>query len=144
ASMSPVPPSGAVTTFEYFFHRLTEPFNPPGGPGGPDSWDRGKVFGWRRAFYSKFLIVSGGPDQVVGVFRYQDSAPPTAATQLIYNENNAMPFGTDVADFTGDARIQQPAIDGTTPQSLEIQQAAQDDISNQNLQATGGIGGSGS
>ena len=42
----------------------------------------------RRAFYSKFLIVSGGPDLQVGIFRYPDSAPPGSATQLIAIVNN--------------------------------------------------------
>jgi prepilin-type N-terminal cleavage/methylation domain-containing protein len=144
-------PSGGVTTFEYFFHRLTEPFNldPSWLPGGPRYWDRGSTYASRRAFYSKFLILSGGPDQLPGVFLYSDAtlaalaAVNKGASALIANENNAMPFGLDVADFIVDATIQKANIDPTTPQSLDIQQAAQDDISNQNLQATGGIGGSG-
>src|SRR5262249_49193305 len=121
-------PSGGVTSFEYFFHRLTEPLTPAGGA----QWgDPGSAYTRRRAFYSKFLIVSGGPDNQVGVFRYPDASPPTSATQLIANENNALPFGLDVADFTVDMTIQKATIDATTPQSLELQQAEQDDISNQ-------------
>ena len=43
-------------------------------------WDRSSNSGYgsRRAFYSKFLIVSGGPDQSVGIFRYSDTSPPTS------------------------------------------------------------------
>jgi len=154
------PPSGAVMSFEYFFHRLTEPYVPSGGA---YFWDRGTAYGSRRAFYSKFLIVSGGPDQQVGIFRYPDVpttsptgvvySPPSSPTQLIANENNAMPFALDVADFTANAVIQSltiapppanaPAPDPNSRSSYDLQQAAQDDISNQNLAATGGIGGSG-
>ena len=35
-------------------------------------WDRGD-FPYRRAFYSKFLILSGGQDQQPGVFLYSDA-----------------------------------------------------------------------
>ena len=68
------------------------------------------------------------PDLVVGVFHYPDSAPPTSATQLIANENNAMPFGLDVADFTTDATIQSAVINQATARSFDIQQAAQDSL----------------
>jgi prepilin-type N-terminal cleavage/methylation domain-containing protein len=152
-SIAPAPlPSGAMQSFEYFFHRLSEPLP---NAGGPLYWDR-TVPSSRRAFYSKFLIVSGGPDQSVGIFRYPDTAPPTppaTATQLIANENNAMPFGLDVADFTVNAVIQNLSIpvnaaspssgNPNAPTSFDLQQFAQDDISNQNLQGTGVIGGSG-
>ncbi len=143
--------SGGVQAFEYFFHRLTEPYPTPGGT---TFWDRGTAYGGRRAYYSKFLIVSSGLNQQFGVFLYSDAAMKafgsSAAFALIANENNAMPFSiNDVADFTQHASIQSttvgynPGTDPTNPTSYDLLQAAQDDISNQNLQTTVAIGGSG-
>jgi prepilin-type N-terminal cleavage/methylation domain-containing protein len=160
--------SNSAQAFAYFFHRLTEPY--PGG-GGPKFWDRGSVFGIRRAFYSKFLILSGGPDRLPGVFLYPDAdlqalaagnnGLVTATSALIANENNALPFsvplpnrqprpGMDVVDFSASATIPAGNLtinynesdDPTWPSSSDLIQAAQDDISNHNLRATGGIGGS--
>ncbi len=150
AGSSPYNASGRRQAFESFFHRLTEPL---GAGGGQYFWDRGTTYGGRRAFYSKFLIVSGGLDQQLGAFLYSDAAMKSlgngAATALIANENNAMPFGLDVADFTQHPSVQtstisyNPSIDPTTPSSSDLLQAAQDDISNQNIQVSVGIGGSG-
>ena len=41
-------------------------------PGGPTFWDRGTTYNGRRAFYSKFLILSGGQDLQLGVFLYSE------------------------------------------------------------------------
>lgn len=130
-------------------------------------WDRSGL--GRRAFFTKFLVLSGGPDLAPGVFLYTDSVlnsfitADLASAHLIANENNAMPFGwtsgaPDV-DFISSATI--PSGSSTTmpkgvstinynvlnipsyPTTYEVFQAAQDDITNQNLQTTGGIGGSG-
>ena len=132
--------------FEWFFHRLTEP-DPYSSTNYSFYWDRSNAngYGTRRAFYSKFLVVSGGPDQTVGIFRYPDSGPPSAnPNYLIANENNALGWNpTEMGDFTSSAVYTTTTIDATTPFSQAIQQAAQDDISNQNLPNTGGIGGSG-
>ncbi|MGP0068121.1 MAG: type II secretion system protein [Isosphaeraceae bacterium] len=144
--------SPGVQAFESFFHRLTEPI---GGNGGGFFWDRGSTYGGRRAFYSKFLIVSGGLDQQLGVFLYPDTQlnglGANAATALIANENNALPFSIfdGVANFTSSPTVQStsisynPSLDPTTPSSSDLIQSAQDDISNQNIQITVGIGGSG-
>ena len=156
--MTPTPSFG-VKAIEYFFHRVTEPLGVPAQNPGT-YWDRGNTYPSRRAFYSKFLVLSGGPDQTLGVFLYPDtfftgvtSTSPSIA--LIANENNALPFSIhDVVDFTTSARIPgQPTIpvsttnpstnDPTNPSSYDLQQAAQDDISNQNLSAVSNIGGSG-
>jgi prepilin-type N-terminal cleavage/methylation domain-containing protein len=148
--------SNGVANFEYFFHRLSEP-DPYAKANFSLYWDRSfnPGFGSRRAFYSKFLIASGGPDEIVGIFRYPDTSPPNSASQLIANENNAMPYSNvdNVADFTLNATLQHTSIpvntgnpssnDPTNPNSYDLQQAAQDDITNHNLLATGGIGGSG-
>ena len=91
--------SPAAQFFGTFFHRLTEPFPLSGtytGEYGVD-WDRSGT--GRRAFFTKFLVLSGGPDQVPGVFLYSDAVlnsfgtADIASAHLIANENNAMPFG---------------------------------------------------
>ena len=67
-----VPPgsnvSPAAQFFGTFFHRLVEPL--PLAGGGVD-WDRSGT-SYRRAFFTKFLVLSGGQDQVPGVFLYTD------------------------------------------------------------------------
>ncbi len=100
--------SGGVQAFASLFHTLVEPYPSAGGAG---FWDRGSTYGSRRAFYTKFLILSGGPDKAPGVFLYSDAAIQGAgvagtkapgslvanATQmLISNENSALPFGLDL------------------------------------------------
>ena len=156
-----------MQAFEYFFHRLTEPL--PNGA-GPTFWDRGGTYP-RRAFYSKFLILSGGRDKQPGVFLYSDADMATlgnnAAFFLIANENSALPFGAGHAGrrdgrFRGHGHdvglASDPAFSGlpaftptapspsgdvTHPSTYDLQQSAKDDISNHNLQSVSGIGGSG-
>jgi hypothetical protein len=174
--------------FEALFHTLHEPYPISNSSASLSSllWDRGG-FPYRRAYYSKFLILSGGQDQNPGVFLYSDvffqgflsnNATDLAATFLIANEGNAMQFGMDVfpggpgstanpnsgfahgnpGNFSlqpGSSTLPNPlsgaptfntsstSPDPTFPLSYDLQQAGQDDITNHNLQATGGIGGSG-
>ncbi|MFI5460506.1 MAG: prepilin-type N-terminal cleavage/methylation domain-containing protein [Isosphaerales bacterium] len=155
--------SAGAQAFELFFHRLTEPLNPNPFLTTGVLWDRGG-FPFRRAFYSKFLVLSGGQDQVPGVFLYSDadmlSLGSGAAVNLIANENNALPFALDILGGGTDGFKTQvsipvtspntvptflygPSTDPTRPSSYDLLQGGQDDISNHNLQATGGIGGSG-
>jgi len=164
-----VPPgsnvSPAAQFFGTFFHTLVEPL-PLVAAGGVD-WDRSGT-SYRRAFFTKFLVLSGGQDLVPGVFLYTDDylypkppQPPLTADSisayLIANENNAMPFGwhsTGPNTFAPDVDFMSSAPIGLSniqynvlsipsyPTTYEVFQAAQDDITNQNLQATGGIGGS--
>jgi hypothetical protein len=152
--------SGCAQAFEYYFHRRNEPLQIPNAAAwAPLLWDRSPTYAYRRAFYSKFLIVSGGLDGQVGVFLYSDAdllklaQQPNAAASwaLIANENNAMPFSaTDVADFTQSPYLiptnkqtisYSPSSDPTRPSSYDLLQVAQDDISNQNIQTTVAIGG---
>ncbi len=135
--------SQGVAAFEFFFHSLHEPFPAPlsnyGGAG--QFWDRsapGGSFDGRRAFYTKFLIVSSGPDKQLGIFQYPSdaalfaaatSANATPATMLLMYENPAPQF--DPTAF--------PKVNQTT---LDLQDAGQDDISNHALQAGGTGGGS--
>lgn len=150
--------SVSAQTFEYLFHRLTEPY-PNGGTGGPTYWDRG-VYGGRRAYYTKFLILSGGLDALPGVFLYSDadikSYGANAAWPLIANENLALPFSASPSngfvDFTKSGVysgspptiLYSPSLDTTRPSSSDLLQAAQDDITNQSMAGTaGGTGGGG-
>ncbi len=150
--------SGPAQAFEYYFHRLVEPV--PGG-GGAYYWDRGAIYGSRRAFYSKFLVASGGLDGQLGIFLYSDAALSSLGTRaawaLIANENNALPFSvTDTSggftvDFTSAAHNQYSATqinytesdEPSNPSTGQLLQAAGDDITNQNIQVTVGIGGGG-
>jgi prepilin-type N-terminal cleavage/methylation domain-containing protein len=158
-SASAVNASGGVTAFEYFFHRLTEPLANTGFTNAyaPQPWDRGS-YPNRRAFYSKFLILSGGLDQQPGVFLYADADMQgfglNAALPLILNENNAMPLSpfdsNNPVDFTSTETINsftpvpQSSNILTHPSNYDLMQWALDDISNQNIQSAVGIGGTGS
>ncbi|MFO0909983.1 MAG: prepilin-type N-terminal cleavage/methylation domain-containing protein [Isosphaeraceae bacterium] len=65
------PLSGGAATFQNFFMPLTDPNTDPSlGASSVVPWDRsspGTPFYSRRAFYSRFLILSGGPDKTPGV-----------------------------------------------------------------------------
>jgi prepilin-type N-terminal cleavage/methylation domain-containing protein len=142
--------SNGAAAFEFFFHRLTEPLE-VGKNTGTEYWDRAGSY--RRAFYTKFLILSAGPDRLPGVFLYADSdfaSMANPSSSLISFENNAMQFGTDVFDSShggfiaaGTTIPANPSLDPTHPSSYDIQQAGQDDISNHNIGSTATIGGSG-
>jgi len=135
--------SGGVLAFEYFFHRLTEPFQHTGNTSL--FWDRGSVFPYRRAFFSKPLIVSSGPDGQLGIFLLYPSLvfpnpPPLNAANLIYYENNAIPF--DPTLFGSGETIPAGTTVPVGSTSYQLRENGRDDISNQNRQATGGTGGS--
>ena len=136
--------SGGVVAFQAFFHRLTEPFQNPGNT--QYYWDRGSVVPYRRAFFSKPLIVSSGPDQQLGIYLlYPSLVFPNPlslnAANLINYENNAMPF--DPALFSGETVPAGTAISpNPTLPTYQFRENGRDDISNQNRQATGGSGGS--
>ena len=57
AGSPPATPAAASRPFRRCSTTLVEPCPSPGGAG---LWDRGGTYGSRRAFYSKFLILSGG------------------------------------------------------------------------------------
>ncbi len=144
--------------FEYYFYRLSEPFPVASIKVPGVLWDRGTTYIGRRAFYSKFLILSGGLDGLPGVFIYSQAdlnhylSNGTMAWALIANENLALPFSASpvangFVDFTGSGFYSQTTIpynsstfnDTTQPSSSDLLQAAQDDISNQTM--AGGTGG---
>ncbi len=142
--------SGGVIAFEYFFHRLTEPLN----TGNPlFSWDRASpvypqgTLGFRRAFLSKPLIISSGPDQQLGIYQLPNTPTPTAAQLLLY-ENNALQFDASLFNngetVSGGTTVSPAAPPQPNPtySTYLLRDNGRDDISNQNRQATGGPGGS--
>jgi prepilin-type N-terminal cleavage/methylation domain-containing protein len=174
------PGTGAVSAdalqFMQNFYSLLEPYyhipqsNPPPG----STWDRSGAFA-RRAFYSRFLIVSSGPDQQLGVAQLNvdyhslypspalNGGPPlylpsgtrdasgapipfpvpgnaTASTILLTTiENQA---GLIDPNRTGLLNEQEVGYYANAfpynDTSFWIQQAAQDDITNQALASPGG------
>ena len=146
--------STGAAAFEYFFHRLTDPLEITSSTGS-QYWDRSGTY--RRAYYTKFLLLSSGPDKMPGVFLYDDTdfaSMSNPANFLIGVENNAMQFGTDAFDSSKGTTSAPYIASGTTipanssgdpthPSSYDIQQAGQDDITNHNLGSTATIGGSG-
>ena len=144
--------SYGVNAFEYFFHRLTEPLQ---GGGGANYWDRGTTYGYRRAFLTKPLILSSGPDRQPGVYLYPNGTPgtpPVSATQLLMVENNAMAFFNDFTNaatytitmphtITPDSTYDSYDPNNLTNADYGLQESGKDDISNQNRQASIGAGG---
>jgi hypothetical protein len=128
--------SGGVGAFEQFFHRLTEPLVHTGNT--QFYWDRGLNFPYRRAFFSKPLIISSGLDKQLGVYRFPDGTALSAA-QLLTVENNAMQF--DPALFSGETIPAANAAIPVNSTSYQLRESGRDDISNHNLQASGGGGG---
>jgi len=131
--------SDPAHVFEFYFHRLSEPLeitNSSTGVG--QAWDRSNNY--PRGFYSKFLIVSSGPDKQLGLFQYDDATLhglSNPAAGLIYNENNAMPF---VFDFTASAHIPASGAVISSGASYDLQQNGMDDITNHGLQTSVGGG----
>ncbi|WP_165249175.1 type II secretion system protein [Paludisphaera soli] len=146
---SPINSSLGVLSFEHYFHRLTEPmeYSTASPTDGGKYWDRGGIpgLGYRRAFSSKPLILSGGPDQQLGVAMYPNplslGTVRDAVAGLISFENNAAQFQPSEV-FTGSP----PTIPATlnlnpTGPSFQIWDAGQDDVSNHTVTASAGSGG---
>lgn len=131
--------SDAAHAFEFYFHRLSEPLEIANSSTGfGQAWDRSNNY--PRGFYSKFLIVSSGPDKQLGLFQYGDTTLHSLSNPvsgLIYNENSAMPF---VFDFTANARIPAGGAVISSGASYDLQQNGMDDITNHGLQTSVGGG----
>jgi prepilin-type N-terminal cleavage/methylation domain-containing protein len=150
-------PSGNATLFMQQFHSLLDPnagsLTAAQKTGGA-MWDRSGGFA-RRAFYSRPLILSGGPDQIPGVARlFSANESPNSlgalfgvsdgsgtavalnATSIIQIENQASPV--DPSSRTGALFEQIPAT--ATQTTLGLHNAATDDITNQAMGSpTGGV-----
>jgi hypothetical protein len=140
------PLSGGVTVFQSLFHSLVEPNANSSGAGGGSvsaafNWDRGIAngLGSRRAFYTKFLIASSGLDQELGIARLDVFGLALSVPNLLL-EGQARQ--TDLnQDFTYFAPASGFATaPWTNPMtSNTLLQAGQDDITNHNYQAPGGV-----
>lgn len=153
--------SSGVTLFENYFHRISEPlaYGSADDHGHGRFWDRGASYGGpfaaRRAYFTKFLIVSSGPDRELGLFQYDREGLVEAignltrpsgvdnslapSYPLIGLESAAAPLAYD--DLQGLVSGSKSVGDPISEASRELQAKGQDDISNHNIPA-GGIGGS--
>jgi prepilin-type N-terminal cleavage/methylation domain-containing protein len=128
--------SGGVEAFERYFYRLTEPMQHGSAAPSP-YWDRGGYpeLRYRRAFFTKPLILSGGPDQQPGVGIF-----PTGVLDDVMNiENQAVQFWPSEmmpTDWLIEASA-PPAASNT----FQLIDAGQDDITNHNVAAGAGSGG---
>jgi hypothetical protein len=124
--------------FEQYFHTLHEPTSPT-GTNNVNLWDRSTSTNLftlypRRAFYTKFLIASAGPDAQSGIYQaFTTTTQPTvnaANIALLIQESYACQFDPSVITSAGNAVTSQLSVD--------LQNQGQDDITNHNLMAPGG------
>ena len=161
--------SGSALWFQNAFFALADPNAPyfvanPPPANSPGPWDRGlstSSFYARRAYYSKYLVVSGGPDKVPGVatldlqtltaltefqsfnlstVRYVGGTGSNGATVsdvLVENQAaSANPYRTlPYLSFGASPVLFPPVGDAMT---LAIIEAGKDDISNHNVAGPGG------
>jgi type II secretory pathway pseudopilin PulG len=144
--------SPGAQAFSSFFHTLVEPMYTAGAltaaPAAPafPLWDRGQTFWARRAFFTKFLIVSSGPDKQLGLARLDTL---TAAGTLV-NKNNftaadllieSTARQTNFFDSTNSLLVGSANTNPPIPSygGVSLYDAAQDDITNHNYQAPGGF-----
>jgi type II secretory pathway pseudopilin PulG len=150
AQAGSAPLSPGATAFSTFFHPLIEPMISAGAASTAQPkyfWDRGTTYFPRRAFFTKFLIISSGPDQQLGLSRI-DMYVPTGTPITIANkftagdlliESQARQF--NLYDGSNGALTGSPDANPTPPNSagITLYDAGQDDISNHNYQAPGGV-----
>jgi hypothetical protein len=125
------------TFFEQYFHPLRDPTASAPNPIG--LWDRSPAnfaaLGLypRRAYYTKFLIVSGGLDGQVGIYQ----APQSLLTAPITIGSIKLP----AINWESCALQYDPneSTSANQPNSVALQNAGQDDISNHNLSSPGGV-----
>ncbi len=163
--------SSSAAFFQSYFHTLTDPnTNPNLSPsaGSGTGWDRGVAtspFFARREFYSRYLILSGGPDKTPGVPVLDASYFNTLGASAPGNVIGAGGSGTYTAN---DLNVESQAAPGTPARSAPffsfnnifaapaagipvgvgsgsndsvtalILEAGHDDVSNQNLNNPGG------
>lgn len=167
--------SGAAITFQAYFHTLIDPVAASAGGSGLSTsnttvntyWDRsispnasyGKIYS-RRSYYSRFLVLSGGPDKIPGVAQlgvnYQNldergsfpqpgggyasprdssgAAVPATVANVVTIENQA---GRVDPNRTG-AYLGVSLSSGRNDTNTFLEEAGNDDISSQNIHALGG------
>jgi len=148
AGLDPTTVSQGAMAFMNYFHSMVDPNYLSTSTTG-SNWDRGAGFG-RRAYFSRFLVVSGGPDKEPGVGRfdrdYSDEVSGGSsfpfpspgltmgqnAQRLILIENQAGQSDPNPSSRTG-SFFEVPSGSATT--GFLQANATLDDISNHNLQA---------
>ncbi len=136
--------------FMHYFHSLVDSY--PADTSHGTSWDRGGGFN-RRSYSTRFLILSGGPDQQPGVamlgkdydglgsvsgthiYAFPDPAASVEsnALSLLYIENQASQ--ADPLNRLG-SFLEAPASAGSNALSTFLAlDASTDDVSNHNIQA---------
>ncbi len=118
-SLNPGTLSGGGSFFQQFFHILTDPNSSSvaSAPAGA-TWDRGSTtspFHCRREFYSRYLILSAGPDKIPGVpvldplyYTAIDGsgyANPTTATSVAFTGGPAITQGVATSSTTFQANL---------------------------------------
>lgn len=153
---SPVPASGPLSasamSFQYFFHYLTEPLD-LGSPSSCMFWDRSNnsaalTLHPRRAFYTRFLILSGGPDGIPGVpiltdLGLQSLGNPPAVSLALQLESAAAQYDitpmaqNPTASLTTFFGAQVPPHSNADPITLgNYFDEGLDDITNHNINST--------
>jgi type II secretory pathway pseudopilin PulG len=157
ASSGPAVPSAQAYAFMTYFHIIIDPQTASTSQ-NVQMWDR-TGNSRRRAYYSKFLVLSGGPDKEIGVFQlnkdYLDDIGLAAPTNASLSPAVVFPTGNPTTDaqlvnwcesqaaqveFTGrlGTFYEQVAPVVTSPTSRFLQQnAGLDDLSNHALSAPG-------
>ena len=139
-------PSGGAISFMNTFHSLIDPY--PGDTTTGTSWDRGGSY-YRRAFFSKFLILSGGPDRIPGVPQFALDYSAIADASLSSPYTFQFPNGTmqqnalNLITIENQAAVSDPTLrTGTYSQVPDTasalttflqQNANSDDITNHNI-----------
>jgi prepilin-type N-terminal cleavage/methylation domain-containing protein len=146
-ALNAAPLSPGAALFSTFFHTLLEPLASPKLTGAPNTqwfWDRGSnaspPYYPRRAYFSKFLIISSGPDHEHGVARLDAFNIPLNPTNLLVEsqarQTNIIDYSTSASDPFLAPTDANPVNQNTgTP----LYDAGQDDVSNHNFQAPGGV-----
>ncbi len=131
-------PGDNAQLFQSVFYSLTDPLTNNSPSSGP-MWDRSGTYG-RRAYAVRPLIVSSGPDQLLGLGQlgfdysaYGGAAPLAVSGRAILSVENQAAKADPNRNSTNPEQV-----DLTTATSLLIQSWALDDISNQNLPNPGG------
>jgi hypothetical protein len=97
------PLSSAAYAFQVHYTMLTDPNANPSVtknlPAGVPLWDRGSIWSARRAYNSRFLILSGGPDKTPGVPVFDTSY------YLALNSNYSVTAPNGSPAFSGRAPI---------------------------------------
>jgi prepilin-type N-terminal cleavage/methylation domain-containing protein len=126
--------SGGAAAFTTYFHTLVEPM--ASGAANPNAyWDRGTTYYQRRAFYSKFLIVSSGPDRELGIARLDTLGVALTVPNLLIESQARQ------TDLNTTAIYQAPTSYDPTPASTgnPLSESALDDISTHSLLTPSGL-----